>query len=430
MFKRIMHFASLGLVLSLVAGVSAQNAGTTPRAEQPAVKPGAHPNIELSPREFDFGEVWEDESVQETITVKNTGDAPLNIISVRGNCGCTVPTRPKSPLQPGESDTFTITYSTKRIGKADKKVTVRSNDPNEPQIVIPVKGLVKRIYESDTHNRVSFRHLDPKAIEESTITLENKFDEPLPLKLAENWDTGPFDVRLKEVDEGQKYELTVKTRPPLRIGNNRARVKLETPKEDLPDVLITINANVIPRVTVVPSSLFVSSNRTEPFDQTVKVRFRADQPIKVESVRAVPETIKAELEPMTQPFGRSVMSYQPIKLTLPAFDEIPAGAKLIVTTNDPDERYHELEMPILKRPTRAGRTPAAHGHIGRSATATRGKEKQGGKLKEAWPMKLRGDEKEEQQQTAEESTTSDKPTESEGADKSSNTGDAPSSEQK
>ena len=75
------------------------------------------PRLELSPTVFNFGEVWEGMPARQEFAVKNTGDAPLTL-TLKTYCGCTPVTRPKSPLPPGESTTFTVSYSTKRKGPA------------------------------------------------------------------------------------------------------------------------------------------------------------------------------------------------------------------------------------------------------------------------------------------------------------------------
>ena len=99
------------VVVVLLCGVRgfAQAQPQAAATSAPAIAAG--PRIELSPAEFDFGELWQGMPAEREFTVKNAGDAPLTISS-RSNCGCTVATPPKSPLEPGESCTFKIRYDT------------------------------------------------------------------------------------------------------------------------------------------------------------------------------------------------------------------------------------------------------------------------------------------------------------------------------
>jgi hypothetical protein len=57
----------------------------------------------------------------------NTGSGPLVISAAKGSCGCTVPTWPKEPIMPGESDFIKVKYDTKRTGAFTKYVTLTTN---------------------------------------------------------------------------------------------------------------------------------------------------------------------------------------------------------------------------------------------------------------------------------------------------------------
>ncbi len=59
----------------------------------------------------------------------NTGTAPLIINQVQATCGCTVPSYPTDPIQPGERGTIEVTYNGKgkMPGRFRKTLTVRSN---------------------------------------------------------------------------------------------------------------------------------------------------------------------------------------------------------------------------------------------------------------------------------------------------------------
>ena len=65
----------------------------------------------------------------------NTGNAPLVIITVtNGGCGCTTPTYPKNPIQPGEKGVITITVDpTGRQGGLNREIKVRSNAKKKTQ---------------------------------------------------------------------------------------------------------------------------------------------------------------------------------------------------------------------------------------------------------------------------------------------------------
>ena len=85
--------------------------------------------IQFAELTHDFGTVQEKNGpVSHTFKFTNTGNAPLVIISAKTSCGCTKPSFPKQPIQPGDSSEITVTYNPDgRPGEFDKSVTVRTN---------------------------------------------------------------------------------------------------------------------------------------------------------------------------------------------------------------------------------------------------------------------------------------------------------------
>jgi hypothetical protein len=77
-----------------------------------------------------------------TFKFTNTGKEPLILQQPQSSCGCTVPTWPKEPVLPGQSNEIQVTYNTKKAGPINKTVTVRSNAKNNT-IVLRITGKVE-----------------------------------------------------------------------------------------------------------------------------------------------------------------------------------------------------------------------------------------------------------------------------------------------
>lgn len=90
---------------------------------------------------IDYGTINQNADGVRTFKFKNTGNAPLVISNARGSCGCTVPTWPKKPINPGESSEIKVKYATNRLGPINKSVTVSSN-ASEGTKVLRIKGNV------------------------------------------------------------------------------------------------------------------------------------------------------------------------------------------------------------------------------------------------------------------------------------------------
>ena len=73
----------------------------------------------------------------------NTGKEPLILQKPQSSCGCTVPSWPKEPVLPGDSDQIKVTYNTKKIGPINKTITVRSNAKTST-VVLRITGKVEQ----------------------------------------------------------------------------------------------------------------------------------------------------------------------------------------------------------------------------------------------------------------------------------------------
>lgn len=99
--------------------------------------------ITFESNEIDYGTIPQNADGLRVFKFKNTGSAPLIISNAKGSCGCTVPTWPKKPINPGESGEIEVRYATSRIGPINKSVTVTSNAANHTK-VLRIKGLVEK----------------------------------------------------------------------------------------------------------------------------------------------------------------------------------------------------------------------------------------------------------------------------------------------
>jgi len=99
------------------------------------------PLLRLSERVIDFGRVEQMDQLTKHIYLRNEGDAPLRILKIESSCGCAVGLASDSTVAPGQEVKFTVTFSTKEYsGPQEKKITIRSNDPAEPSVTIPVRA--------------------------------------------------------------------------------------------------------------------------------------------------------------------------------------------------------------------------------------------------------------------------------------------------
>lgn len=127
--KKVIYL--LGFIL-LFSGVA--------KAQDTKVQNG--PQIEFEKLEHDYGDVPYNGNGECEFRFTNTGNEPLLVQKPKSSCGCTIPSWPKEPILPGESEVIKVTYRTNRVGNINKTVTVTSNALNSPNVVLRIKGRV------------------------------------------------------------------------------------------------------------------------------------------------------------------------------------------------------------------------------------------------------------------------------------------------
>lgn len=106
------------------------------------------PKIQFDQTVYDFGKTSQVERITGTFTFKNVGDGVLKINRPTTSCGCTVAALKPDVLQPGEKGelSFSLTMGTAKA-TLQKNITVTSNDPQTPSVILTVKAEYTPLYE-------------------------------------------------------------------------------------------------------------------------------------------------------------------------------------------------------------------------------------------------------------------------------------------
>ncbi|MGF1585024.1 MAG: DUF1573 domain-containing protein [Bacteroidales bacterium] len=100
-------------------------------------------SIDFDNRVFDFGKLTHGETIEHDFVFTNNGLSDLVIRRVRSGCGCTAIEPQKTLLAPGESSSIRAVFSSKGFrGRQNKGITVITNDPANPNIVLRITGEV------------------------------------------------------------------------------------------------------------------------------------------------------------------------------------------------------------------------------------------------------------------------------------------------
>jgi len=104
------------------------------------------PKIEFEKSVHDFGTVNQGQVLTTEFKYKNTGKDQLVIYDTKSSCGCTATTMGKTRVEPGEESVIKVVYNTKgKKGPSSEAITVKTNDPNQPEFYLYIKADVKSI---------------------------------------------------------------------------------------------------------------------------------------------------------------------------------------------------------------------------------------------------------------------------------------------
>ena len=100
------------------------------------------PNIKFEQIRYDFGAITQGDTVDYKFKFSNEGKAPLVITNAKATCGCTQPSFPFMPIEPGETGYIGVRYvSVGKEGAQKPLITVTTNASKEP-IALMLNGMV------------------------------------------------------------------------------------------------------------------------------------------------------------------------------------------------------------------------------------------------------------------------------------------------
>jgi len=122
------------LLLTFIVSLSAQ-------AQEPVSPAPLSSTIVCDEPIFDFGEKNNTEFVEHDYLIRNTGTLSLEIRGVRASCGCTAVKPSQDIIAPGAEASIRARLDLRgRNGYQQKSITVESNDPQTPNLILTLKG--------------------------------------------------------------------------------------------------------------------------------------------------------------------------------------------------------------------------------------------------------------------------------------------------
>jgi uncharacterized cupredoxin-like copper-binding protein len=212
------------------------------------------PKIVVQPKEYDFGNISQEEKVTHDFEIYNEGTGELRIIGVRGSCGCTAATPAKTNLAPGDSTKLTVVFNPKnKIGKQNKLVYIKTNDPANTVYNVKFTGFVLSDYDVVTGAKIylpetehDFGKVENGKVVDYNFKIVNQGKSTLEIQdIKTSCGCTAAMVSNKSIEPGKDGTIKVELNTKGHTGKMERTVTIKSNDPKVPTSTLTIYADVV-----------------------------------------------------------------------------------------------------------------------------------------------------------------------------------------
>lgn len=254
----------------------------TPQAPQPQA---GGPKMSVSQTVYDFKEIPAAKDALCDFIVQNTGDAILEIKEVRASCGCTAVVADKKLVPPGESSKIAVRFNPgNSSANFEKSITVTTNDPTTPVVVLKIKGtVVADVTVEPSYVRFENAPRDRPSESQFTVTLKNPDSSGI---LEIKPDVPYLSCQSQKKDDRGRTVVGLTLLPdklPANMGDFMSgTVVVKTSLANQPEIRVPVSIRMLPDYVATPSRLQLFK---------VKPNTPTQIDIEIKSARGLPFTI-------------------------------------------------------------------------------------------------------------------------------------------
>lgn len=309
-------------------------------------KKAAAPKIAIDPMTKDAGTVPKGQKIESVFMVKNDGLADLTITDARPSCGCTVASFDRT-IKPGQTGRITAAVDTKNFsGPITKTISVVSNDPEQPQLNLTIKAIVKPYVEVEPTQVIRFSATKGETASNDLILVSaEKGFHPTLSEISQPYvkaEITPIAEKDRTAGKpGDQYKLHVTLQPNAPEGLLNVPLKVKTGIEKQPELDIPVSGIVRSHVTVAPAVVTFGNFQLgkDTISRNVNISNNRKEGVKILRAESTIPGLSAEVVPVTE--GMSYM------VVIKPNDKIKKGeidGKVKIYTSDKDQPV--IEVPV------------------------------------------------------------------------------------
>ena len=240
------------------------------------------PDIEIDAPTHDFGTLPQMESVEHTFTIKNVGQQPLDILEVNPSCTCEKVELKERTIPSGGQTSLDVHYrGSTNSGKTRVAVYLKTNDPDEPEVVVSLFGIINGIA---TIYPGHFNLGDigqEESIRKSFVIYPRTYGHKLKVKsvTASSPLIKPKLQKVKDKDILARVNFEISRLP---LGPFRETITVTTDAEKYSEIHVGIEGTVVGELLLEPNQFFMGFLQIDkPIRRTVTVENRGKADLEI-----------------------------------------------------------------------------------------------------------------------------------------------------
>lgn len=240
------------------------------------------PDIQIDTPIHDFGTLPQMEPVNHEFIIKNVGMLPLEILEVHPSCNCEKVELEEKVIPSGEQTKLNVSFQgTSNSGKTRVAVYLKTNDPDEPNVVVSMFGIINgvaRVYPG--HFNLG-NITQEESIRKSFLIHSRSYGYELKVKSVKSSSPGIkpklHKVKDKEILARVNFEIGK-----LPLGPFRETIIVTTNAEKYSEIHIGIEGTVIGELLLEPNQYFFGFLQVgKPVHRTVTVEKHGKPDLKI-----------------------------------------------------------------------------------------------------------------------------------------------------
>ena len=315
------------------------------------VQPPPAPAIAVQQTAVNFGTIEAGQTGQRTITIRNTGTAPLEITGIQSNVSGLTFTPSTFTLAPNGSQAVTVTFPSSVEGTFSGNITISSNDPDRATQTLSVSVIVQpppAPVIAVQQTAVDFGTIEAGQTGQRTIAIMNTGTAPLEITGIESDVSGlTFDTTMFTLAPNGSQTVTV-TFPSSVEGTFSGNITISSNDPDRATQILSISVIVqaapVPVIAVQETAVnFGAIEAGQTGQQTIAIMNTGTAPLEITGIESDVSGLTFDTTMFTLEPGGS----RTVTVTFPSSVEGTFSGNITISSNDPDRATRTLSVSVI-----------------------------------------------------------------------------------